>query len=141
MRVRLWDRNKDYEMIVEWWKGHQCSSDYIVPSRRLPPSGWIVEDDEGNPMCVTWLYYFKHTAGALLGSIISNPELEPKARAKALDMLFLRVTTEADRNNAEVILGVTTREGIARKAEKHGFIKTTEHSVEFQRERGGVCGK
>jgi hypothetical protein len=101
----------------------------------------MVEDDDGTPMCITWLYYFKHTAGALMGNILSNPMVAPKERAKALDMLLLRVTTEADRNGAEVILGITTREGVVRKAAKHGFTKATEHSVEFQRERGGVCGK
>jgi hypothetical protein len=101
----------------------------------------MVEDDDGTPLCITWLYYFQHTSGALLGNIVSNPAAAPKLRAASLDMLLLRVTTEADKNNAEVILGITSREGIARKALKHGFKKSTEHSVEFQRERGGVCGK
>jgi hypothetical protein len=101
----------------------------------------MVEADDGTPLCITWLYYFKHTSGALLGNIVSNPDSDPKVRGEALDLLLLRVTTESDRNGAEVILGITTREGVVRKAAKHGFTKATEHSVEFQRERGGVCGK
>jgi hypothetical protein len=139
MRVRLWDRNTDYATVLGWWKGHQCPDDYVIPTHRLPPSGWMVESDEGTPLCITWLYYFQHTAGALLGNLVSNPDVDPKTRAKALDLLFLRITTEADKNNAEVILGITTREGVARKAVKHGFKQSTQHSVEFQRERGASC--
>jgi hypothetical protein len=138
MRVRLWNRAEDYDTILSWWEGHKCPADYVIPNHRLPPSGWIVESDDGTPLCVTWLYYFKHTAGALLGNLVSNPEVDPRTRNKALDLLFLRVTTEADKNRAEVILGVTTREGVARKAVRHGFEQSTSHSVEFQRERGAV---
>ena len=136
MRVRNWNRNTDYETIVGWWKAHDCTADYVVPSRRLPPSGWIVEDEDGTPICVTWLYYFSHASGALLGSIVSNPSVDAKLRAKALDLLFLRVTSDADRNHAEAIIGITTREGFVRKLKSHGFVQTTKHSVEFQRERG-----
>jgi hypothetical protein len=141
MRVRIWDRNTDYETLLKWWSGHDCPEDYVIPNHRLPPSGWMVEDDEGNPICITWLYYFAHTAAALMGNLISNPEADPKVRAKALDLLLLRVTTEADRNKTEVILGITTREGVVRKAAKHGFTKSTKHSVEFQRERGVPCSE
>jgi hypothetical protein len=138
MKVRLWNRSTDYETILAWWGGHD-KPDYILSSHLLPPSGWMVEDDDGTPLCITWLYYFQHTPGALLGNIVSNPEASSKLRAKALDLLLLRVTTEADKNNAEVVLGITTREGVARKAEKHGFKRTTKHSVEFQRDRGALC--
>ena len=136
MRARLWDRNTDYDTILTWWKGHNCSDDFVIPNHRLPPSGWVIEDDDGTPLCVTWLYYFAHISGALLGNIVSNPDVDAKTRAKSLDLLLLRVTTEADRNNTDVVMGITTREGVARKAVRHGFEKTTEHSVEFQRERG-----
>jgi len=87
-------------------------------------------------MCITWLYFFKHTAGALLGNVISNPEADANDRNAALDLLILRTTTEADRNNCEIIFGMTTREGYLRKLKKHGFTQQSKHSVEFQRERG-----
>ena len=136
MKARVWDRNKDYETIVSWWEQRENASDFRIPSRRLPPSGWVIESDDGTPLCATWLYYFSHTAGALLGNLVSNPAADPKVRAKALDLLLLRVTTEADRNNCEIIFGMTTREGFLRKAKKHGFSQQSKHSVEFQRERG-----
>jgi hypothetical protein len=135
MRVRLWDRNKDYDMLLEWWKGHGCGSDFVVPTQRLPPSGWVVED-EGVPLCITWLYYFQHTAGALMGNVVTNPDADANDRNASLDLLLLRVTTEADRNNCEIIFGMTTREGFLRKAAKFGFTRQSKHSVEFQRERG-----
>ncbi|MHC4121200.1 MAG: hypothetical protein ACYSWO_27260 [Planctomycetota bacterium] len=136
MRARLWSRNTDYETLLNWWKGHGCGDDYVVPSYRLPPSGWVVEDDDGNPVCITWLYYFQHTAGALLGNVVSNPDADTNTRSAALDLLILRVTTEADRNNCDIIFGMTTREGYLRKLKKHGFTQQSKHSVEFQRERG-----
>lgn len=141
MKARLWNRNTDYEMLLKWWEGHQCTSDYVIPSHRLPPSGWVIEDDDGTPLCITWLYYMKHVSGAYLGSILSNPEIDPKINSKAIDLLFLQVIIEADKNNTEFVLGITTREGVVRKAAKYGFRQATKHSVEFQRERGGVCGK
>jgi hypothetical protein len=135
MKVRLWNRKTDYETILGWWGGH-AHPDYILPSHLLPPSGWIVVDDDDTPLCITWLYYFQHTPGALLGNIVSNPDAPAEDRAKAFDLLMLRVTTEADKNNAQTIIGITTRPGVVRKAKKFGFRQTTEFSVEFQRDRG-----
>ena len=136
MKVRLWDRNTDYDTVLSWWKGHGCGKGFFVPSRRLPPSGWIVEDDDGVPLCISWLYYFRHAAGALMGNVVTNPEADSADRNRALDLLLLRITSEADRNNCEIIFGMTTREGFLRKAAKHGFTQQSKHSVEFQRERG-----
>lgn len=140
MKIRLWNRKTDYDMVVAWWKGHHCPDDYIVPTERLPPSGWIVENDEGVPVCITWLYYMAHVPCAMLGSVVSNPKIGHKQRLEALDLLFLRIATEADKNNVHTIMGITTREGIARRAARTGFRKTTTHSVEFQREKGCFHG-
>ena len=138
MRARLWNRKQDYDMLLEWWRGHKCDPLTIVPNYRLPPSGWIVEDDDGNPVCITWLYYFEHVSGAMLGNVLTDPDADITIRYQALDLLFLRVTTEADRIGCDIIFGVTTREGIFRKAKRYGFVKLAKHSVEFQRELGGV---
>ena len=139
MKARLWNRSTDYATILSWWEGHDCSSDYVIPNHRLPPSGWMIEDEDGVPLCITWIYYFAHSPGALLGNIVSNPEADSQVRAQALDLLLLRITTEADKNNCEILFGMTTREGFLRKAKKHGFTQQSKHSVEFQRERGTPC--
>lgn len=140
MRVRIWDRKTDYATVLKWWEGHKVPADYVVPTDRLPPSGWVVTDDNGKLLCITWLYYFAHVKAALLGSVVSNPEIDKKVSLEALDLLFLKVATEADKNGAETVVGVTTREGLVRRAAKSGFVKTTKHSIEFQRERGAFHG-
>jgi hypothetical protein len=135
MKVRLWDRKKDYATVEAWWTKYD-KLDYLVPNSRLPASGWVVEDEDGTPLCFGWLYIFAHVSGGLVGSIVSNPDTDKKTNCKALDLFFLKLVTETDRLNLDVVVGVTTREGIVRKAAKFGFSQTTKHSVEYQRERG-----
>ena len=47
MLVRPWDRDKDYDTLVKWWRAWEFG---VVPKECLPPGGVMVEED-GKPVC------------------------------------------------------------------------------------------
>ena len=72
MLVRPWDRNKDYDTLVKWWKQWEFG---VVPKECLPPEGVVVEMD-GKPICASGLYVGEGTQFGFMEWVVSDKEAE-----------------------------------------------------------------
>lgn len=75
---------KHYDEICTWWLKHGWPQ---VPLDHLSDTGFVIEQDDGTPVCAGWLY-LTGTAFAIFEWAVVNPCAEKSARKKALDQLI-----------------------------------------------------
>lgn len=121
MNIRLIeDIEKDLTLVESWWKGHKHP---FVPAFALPDIGVFVED-EGNPLCVGWLYECNSAPVAWLEWITTNPKNSNFESAKSIRILVDFMILEAEKNGYAIVLSTCRQAALGRIMEKSGFVKT-----------------
>jgi len=89
MQVRYWDREKDYDMLVEWWNSWR----FTPPANNcLPPTGIIVSSDGID--VVSGFLYVSNSSLCWIEFIVSNPNM--KDRELRLDCIDKCINTLCD---------------------------------------------
>ena len=82
MLVRNWDRDKDYDTLVKWWRAWEFG---VVPKECLPPAGVMVEED-GKPVCAGGLYVGEGTQFGFMEWIVTDKNAEQRTVHKSLKL-------------------------------------------------------
>ena len=85
MLVRPWDRDKDYDTLVKWWKQWEFG---VVPKECLPPEGVVVELD-GKPICASGLYVGEGTQFGFMEWVVSDKQAEPRKLHESLKLCIV----------------------------------------------------
>lgn len=116
MRARHF-KAEEHAMVSEWWKAHGFT---VIPLSRLPKLGWIVENENGIPMCAAWLY--KDGGLAQLEWIVGNPAARLMARRDAIECLVEQAEREAKLHGVQVIISSLKRNSLVRLFKRKGFL-------------------
>lgn len=115
MEILQFNAPMHYESLCSWWKAHDWS---VIDLDLLPATGFIVPN-----VCAGFLYA-TDSGFCLSEFIISNPAIEYKIRSEGLDMLINKLAEEAKKKGYKVMFTSVEHEGLIKRYENNGFIKT-----------------
>lgn len=82
MNVRLFKKDKDYPIVLEWWNKYQQTP---APIEFLSDWGVIVNDDN-KAICAIWFYPVVSVKFGFIMSPIANPDTTKEQRNIALNL-------------------------------------------------------
>lgn len=119
---------EDYKELCEWWVAWGWQP---FPQDGLPPTGIMIEKDGAN-LCAVWIY--KTDANVCyVENYISDKSASGEDRNAALDMLMDAVAEEAKAMGFKFAMSGVKHNGLARRLEKHGFIRSDEGMTHYIR--------
>jgi hypothetical protein len=134
MRIRTWNRKKDYETLVEWWKQHEFG---IVPLEVLPPDGIIVEH-ENKPICAGGLYLGVGTQFAFMEWIVGDKTANKRQLHSGLKLCIDALFDLAREKGMKLVFTTTGEEALQKRYEKYHGMTLTENSVKtYLKDLGG----
>ena len=138
MQVRLWDRDKDYDTLVKWWKQWQFG---IVPKDCLPLDGIIVEVDN-IPMCAGGIYRYPGTAFGFMEWVVTDKYADLRKRHKALKLCIDGIMELAKNNGVRLVYTMTKSSALQKRYQKYHNMVLTESNVKtFLRDFEGSYSK
>lgn len=117
----------DYQMLSEWWKGHNWNA---VPEGILPGLGVIAfhREREGQhedfPLCAAFLYMSNSNGVCWMEWLVSNPRAQGMETIRAINAVVNFLGEEAARLGYGVMLTACRQESLVRIYEKTGFQVT-----------------
>lgn len=120
MNVRLYDRNRDYEMLMRWWVARDHE---VVPSNLLPKLGVIVDD-----IAAGFLYQTDSKLG-ILENFITSPDASPRQSHQALTEVTRELREFAETAEIETLVVFTKRPSVGKVIEREGFRKTADMAM------------
>jgi len=119
---------RDYPELKSWWEKRNFPA---ANPQFMPPTGVIVRKGELN-ICAGFL--FKSDANAaIIGNLVSNPDVPKSLRSEALDMLIHVLSEIARAQGFGMVCCSTNLDRLMGRFEKHGFNKTDESVSHFGR--------
>ena len=122
LHTRLFDFNKDYELVTKWWTAR---NHIIVEKDFLSDYGVMVLDDH-KPIIVMWLYPIMTTKWSMIRFPISNPDTTEIERDQAMEVLFHSLAGISKDMGYKYIFCTTNHPGLMNKLNKYGF--SSEHT-------------
>lgn len=121
MKVRLFDKEKDYEKVKTWAKGWKTMP---LPKEYLPPYGLMVSNN-GIDVCVGWI--FRTDGGmCLFDGVIIDPKAPKPRRKGALPLLALCLQSLARQLGHKTAIVSTKNAHIRKIMEDTGFSANKE---------------
>lgn len=112
----------DYPAVTSWWKEHGFPA---IPENKLPPFGFIAEDDRV-AKAAAWAYMCNGGTGvAMIEWMVTDPNGGLSA-ARGLKQLLIFMTQELNRLDYDMIMGATMHKGLIKIMAKVGFEITDE---------------
>lgn len=134
MQHRKWDREKDYDTLVSWWKAWEFG---VVPRECLPPDGIMVEED-GRPLCAGGLYIGLGTDFAFMEWIVTDKHAEAKKVHQALRICIDKLIDLGKSKGMKLIYTATKEQALQKRYEKYHNLVLTESDVKtFVRDLDG----
>lgn len=119
LSLREVELDKDYPKLKSWWEKRSFPPANI---QFIPPTGIMVSSDEED-ICAGFL--FKSDANAaIIGNIVSNPEIDRELRSEALDTLISTLTGLAKHEGYRMVCCSTNLPHVMKRFETLGFSKT-----------------
>jgi len=119
MNSRLWDLNKDYDTLVEWWNQHEF--DLPVPKDVLPPLGIMIEMN-GVPVCAAGLYEdHRRTKFGFMFGLFTNPEIGRIKLYKAMNMCLEEIQNEAKIKELGLVYTITGESALFKLYERNNM--------------------
>lgn len=133
IQIREFDREKDYEMVRDWWAGHGWTP---VPLNILPKLGVIAYEakPEGNTdTAAAWLYMDNSIGVCMLEWTVTRPGCTGRAAVAAIQALTEYLTLAAREMNYFIMLTTAKQPSLCRLHERNGFIRTDDQMVHFMK--------
>ena len=105
LQLRMYDRDKDYAMLVEWCDAHGAT---ISPAALLPKLGVIVQRD-GEDSAALFLFMDNSCPVAFIDCAVTRPKLSTKEMIECFDCAIGFLKSEAQINGYAVILTHCTK--------------------------------
>jgi len=138
MQVRLWDRDKDYDTLVKWWKQWQFG---IVPKDCLPLDGIIVEVDNV-PICAGGIYRYPGTAFGFMEWIVTDKNADKRIVHKSLKMCIDAIMELAKSKDMKLVYTATKEKELHKRYVKfHNMILAETGVKTFLRDLDGNYSK
>ena len=125
MLVRDWDRDTDYDMLVDWWSQHDFGK---VPKECLPPIGTIVEDNN-KPICAGGIYFGIGTQFAFMEWIVVDKKTGLKTAHNALKLCVEELIKMAEQKNIDLLYTVTADKSLQKRYTKYHGLNIAEKSA------------
>ena len=134
MKVRNWNRDKDYDTLVKWWNQWEFG---VVPKECLPPDGIIIEID-GKPICAGGLYIGVGTEFAFMEWIVTDKNANSKSVHKSLRLCIESIMQMAQSKGMKLVYTATKEEALHKRYQKYHNMVLTESNVKtFLRDLDG----
>lgn len=125
MQARLWNLDKDYNLLVKWWNQYEFG---VVPKNCLPPQGIIIEVDN-QPICAGGLYRLMGTAFGIMEWIVADKEANLKVTHKALNLCIQELLKLAKEYNIELVYTMTAEKALHKRYTKYHEFELVENNV------------
>ena len=134
MRVRVWDRDQDYNTLVKWWNDWEFG---VVPKECLPPDGIIVEE-EGTPVCAGGLYIGEGTQFGFMEWIVTDKQADHRLVHRALKKCIDSIMQFAKDKGLKLVYTATKEQALHKRYQKYHQMVLTESNVKtFLRDLDG----
>ena len=134
MRVRFWDRDRDYDTLVKWWNEWEFG---VVPKECLPPDGIIVEE-EGTPVCAGGLYIGEGTQFGFMEWIVTDKKADQRLVHRALRKCIDSIMQFARDKGLKLVYTATKEQALHKRYQKYHQMVLTESNVKtFLRDLDG----
>ena len=134
MLVRPWDRDKDYDTLVKWWRAWEFG---VVPKECLPPAGVMVEED-GKPVCAGGLYVGEGTQFGFMEWIVTDKQADSRKMHSALKMCIDSIMRLAKDKGLKLVYTATKEQALHKRYTKYHNMMLTESNVKtFLRDLDG----
>jgi hypothetical protein len=138
MQIRKWDLDRDYAILVEWWKQWEFG---IVPKECLPPAGIIVEND-GEAVCAGGLYIGEGTQFGFMEWIVTDKKANQRLVHKALKECVDSIMLMAKNKGIKLVYTATKEQALHKRYQKYHQMVLTESNVKtFLRDLDGRYGE
>ncbi len=126
-------KTDDYPIFKAWCAGHHESAP--APGI-LPPCGVVIEDEEGAPLAIGFLYMAVGVGCAWLAWATTNPKLSPWNSLASLDYLECACEKVCSESDYGVLFTMTDREGLGAFLRKRGFVANHKGATQYFKEVG-----
>src|SRR5210317_2234474 len=134
MRVRFWDRDRDYSTLVKWWNDWEFG---VVPKECLPPDGIMVEE-EGTPVCAGGLYIGEGTQFGFMEWIVTDKHADQRLVHRALKKCIDGIMQFAQDKGLKLVYTATKEQALHKRYQKYHQMVLTESNVKtFLRDLDG----
>jgi hypothetical protein len=134
MRVRFWDRDRDYDTLVKWWNDWEFG---VVPKECLPPDGIMVEE-EGTPVCAGGLYIGEGTQFGFMEWIVTDKHADQRLVHRALKKCIDSIMQFAHDRGLKLVYTATKEQALHKRYQKYHQMVLTESNVKtFLRDLDG----
>ena len=134
MRVRFWDRDRDYGTLVKWWNDWEFG---VVPKECLPPNGIMVEE-EGIPVCAGGLYIGEGTQFGFMEWIVTDKHADQRLVHRALKKCIDSIMQFARDKGLKLVYTATKEQALHKRYQKYHQMVLTESNVKtFLRDLDG----
>jgi len=135
MRVRFWDRDRDYSTLVKWWNDWEFG---VVPKECLPPDGIMVEE-EGTPVCAGGLYIGEGTQFGFMEWIVTDKQADQRLVHRALKKCIDSIMQFARDKGLKLVYTATKEQALHKRYQKYHQMVLTESNVKtFLRDLDGA---
>jgi hypothetical protein len=134
MRVRFWDRDRDYDTLIKWWNDWEFG---VVPKECLPPDGIMVEE-EGTPVCAGGLYIGEGTQFGFMEWIVTDRQADQRLVHRALKKCIDSIMQFARDRGLKLVYTATKEQALHKRYQKYHQMVLTESNVKtFLRDLDG----
>lgn len=138
MKIRKWDLDRDYAILVEWWKQWEFG---VVPKECLPPAGIIVEND-GEAVCAGGLYIGEGTQFGFMEWIVTDKKADQRLVHKSLKECIDSIMLMAKNKGIKLVYTATKEQALHKRYQKYHQMVLTESNVKtFLRDLDGRYGE
>ena len=119
MNSRIWNLEKDYDILVKWWNQHDF--DLPVPKDVLPPLGIMIEENNVS-ICAAGLYEdYKRTKFGYMFGIFTNPKINKIKLYKAMTKCLQEIQKLAKEKKLGLVYTTTGEDVLFRLYEKNNM--------------------
>jgi hypothetical protein len=117
------DKHTDY--LLDWLEKRKIQ---IPNSIEVPKLGYLIRTKDSGPVVMGFLRVCEGNVG-MIDSLVSNPDIEPAIRDRAMDFLILRLMAAAKRKKIYRVFGFSQDENTLLRASRLGFNTLSQRLV------------